>query len=532
MLTLDTEKLAAFLGLRREVTGSVKIYQGTTATVTRTLLPSETLASFTIESSAPKGKFFGFAATQKLTINLVNETLSLAKGTKVGPYITIKGKEDDTLLLTSFYVDTVEIDTVKKTTKITAYDAIHFAKDKKIEDVSITYPTSLQFFAKEIADAIGCYTDSEFTGVNITLEEGKVNINGTENLQEVLIAIAEASGTVCRCGRGNRLEFVSLSSTPVDTILPATYFNFSSQEPVTLTKVASVTQLGENYISGTEEGFTQSIWDNMFLELRDDVPAVIDALHTKVNGLTMLPYTLESRGNPYYQIGDCINIVTALGEKKFYWFNETLTYSGGLRSKSFWETGKDETPDANPTTLGTAVKMTSAKVDKVNNEVNIVAGTSSENSQAISALQLNTESISASVTSLRQATEDAMGVVNGNLNTLTKKVEATISAEDVQLQIKSELANGVDKVTTSTGFTFDETGLTVSKSGSEMTTNIDEDGMSVFRDNTEVLTADNTGVTAYNLTAKTYLIVGENSRFEDFTSTSGEARTGCFWIGD
>lgn len=530
MLTLDTNKLAAFLGLRREVTGSIKIYGNGDATVTDTLLPSETLASFTIESSVPKGKFFGFAATQKLTINLVNETLSLAKGTKLIPQITAKGVEDNTLL-SAFFVETVEIDTVKKTTKIIAYDAIHYAKEKKLGEVSITYPLTLSSFATTIASAIGCYASLDFTGVNISLSENTVNTNNTENLQDILIAIAEASGTIVRCGSGNRLEFVNLSSTTIDTISPATYFNFSSQEPLTLTKIASVTQLGENYISGTEDGFTQSIWDNIFFELRDDITAVIDALHAKVNGLTMLPYTLESRGNPYYQIGDCIKVVTALGEKKIYWFNETLTYSGGLRSKTSWEIGKDETPAANPTTLGEAVKMTSAKVDKVNNEVSIVAGTSSEHAQAISALQMNTESISASVTSLREATEDAMDVVNSNVNTLTKKVEATISAEDVQLQIKSELANGVDKVTTATGFTFNEEGLTVSKTGSEMTTNIDEDGMSVFRDNEEVLTADNTGVTAYNLKAKTYLIVGENSRFEDFTSTSGEARTGCFWIG-
>ena len=106
-----------------------------------------------------------------------------------------------------------------------------------------------------------------------------------------------------------------------------------------------------------------------------------------------------------------------------------------------------------------------------------------------------------------------------------------MTSEDVKLEIKSELSNGVDKVVTATGFTFNEEGLTIAKTGSEMTTNIDEDGMSVYRDNQEVLTADNQGVIAYNLKAKTYLIVGENSRFEDFTSTSGEKRTGCFWIG-
>ena len=61
-----------------------------------------------------------------------------------------------------------------------------------------------------------------------------------------------------------------------------------------------------------------------------------------------------------------------------------------------------------------------------------------------------------------------------------------------------------------------------------MTTQITEDGMTVYRDNTAVLIANNVGVDAVNLHATTYLIIGNNSRFEDY----GENRTGCFWIGN
>jgi len=39
-----------------------------------------------------------------------------------------------------------------------------------------------------------------------------------------------------------------------------------------------------------------------------------------------------------------------------------------------------------------------------------------------------------------------------------------------------------------------------------------------------------TGVGAVNLHAKTYLIIGSYSRFEDYKANSGK-RTGCFWIG-
>ena len=69
--------------------------------------------------------------------------------------------------------------------------------------------------------------------------------------------------------------------------------------------------------------------------------------------------------------------------------------------------------------------------------------------------------------------------------------------------------------------------LTVEKDNSEMKTQITEDGMTVYQENTGVLIANNNGVEARNLHANTYLIIGTNSRFEDF----GPDRTACFWIG-
>ena len=52
--------------------------------------------------------------------------------------------------------------------------------------------------------------------------------------------------------------------------------------------------------------------------------------------------------------------------------------------------------------------------------------------------------------------------------------------------------------------------------------------MRVSKGGQVVLTGDNNGVEALNLHATTYLIIGNNSRFEDYDNGS---RTGCFWIG-
>ena len=146
---------------------------------------------------------------------------------------------------------------------------------------------------------------------------------------------------------------------------------------------------------------------------------------------------------------------------------------------------------------------------------------------SVSQITENQSGLNSALTDLQNAFTDQNNTNAEQFDTLTQKVENSMTADQVHLAISTELSKGVNKVTTSTGFTFNEAGLTISKTDSEITTNIDEDGMSIYKNNEEVLTADNTGVTQINATIKQYLIVGKNSRFEDY----GNDRTGCFWIG-
>lgn len=108
---------------------------------------------------------------------------------------------------------------------------------------------------------------------------------------------------------------------------------------------------------------------------------------------------------------------------------------------------------------------------------------------------------------------------------MSTQIQQTKDSIDITI---NERLNNVDSVTTSTGYKFGKDGLIVSRTDSEMQTVINEDGMKVYREDNEVLTADNTGVKAENLHATTYLIIGTNSRFEDYDGN----RTGCFWIGN
>ena len=117
-----------------------------------------------------------------------------------------------------------------------------------------------------------------------------------------------------------------------------------------------------------------------------------------------------------------------------------------------------------------------------------------------------------------------------DVSSLSNEVEMKLDAEAVNLEIKKEMANGVDRVITQTGYRFDSDGLKISKEGEQMSNVLDNTGMYVTRSGVEILKANHEGVDAVNLHAKTYLIIGAGngtSRFEDY----GVGRTGCFFVG-
>lgn len=108
--------------------------------------------------------------------------------------------------------------------------------------------------------------------------------------------------------------------------------------------------------------------------------------------------------------------------------------------------------------------------------------------------------------------------------------ELSRNTEAVSVVVKRITEKGVDRVETSTGYRLDYDGLNISKSGEEMTNLLNNTGMYVKRSGEDILVANNKGVQAVNLHAKTYLIIGSGngrSRLEDY----GTDRTGVFWVG-
>lgn len=511
----------------RQITAKVELYNG--STLAATYAHNDALVSISIERVADKGKFFGFGVCQKINVKLRD----FERRINITTAHSLKVYFNNVITCPPFYVTEVHRDENTNELSITAYDGIYKASAHTFSELGLEAPYTIVQILAACKTILGL-NYAVFPSNDIwtySYEEG-ANLEGTETLREVLDAIAEATQTIYYINTSNNTVFKRLDSSgaAVLTIDKDRYFSLESGTNRRLATICHATELGDNVSASTaESGSTQYVRDNPFWDLREDIADLVNSALAAVGGLTINQFECEWRGNPLLEIGDKIALTTKNnGTVISYVLDDVIDYDGSLSQQTRWSYEDDDAESAdNPTSLGDALKQTYARVDKANKQIDLVAGNVDSNSEAISALQLTTDGISASVTNIEQTTTEAIEGVNSDIATLTSKVEATMSAEDVRLEIKSELANGVDKVTTSTGFTFNEEGLTVSKTGSEMSTTITEDGMTVYKDSEAVLIADNEGVMAEDLHATTYLIIGTNSRFENY----GNDRTGCFWIG-
>jgi hypothetical protein len=522
----------------RSIKAKVELYSG--STLVNTFNYNDSLISIDIERVGEEGKFFGFGICQKATLKLRDPYKNYLFDTSLSfkVYFSAGTEADYIDNFPIFYIKELNRDEKTNQLTITAYDALYDAANHTVSELGLTKYTVRGFVNScskflGLGDVLKVVNGSAETEECFTRAYGSgANFEGTESLRTALTAVAESTQTIYYVRADNYLVFRRLNknTTPDYTIDDNNYMELESKTTHTLAAIHHVTELGDNVEASTSgTGEVQFVRNNPFWELRTDIDTLLTTAIDTIGGLTIGQVNCKWRGNYLLEIGDRINFSKkgALVASSFL-LNDTISYNGGLTETTSWSyTGNKEETASNPATLGDALNLTFARVDKVNKEIELMASEVDANATAISSLQINTDGIAASVETLATSTETAVEGANENIADLYNKVELAMTSEDVTLAIQEEISNGVDKVQTSTGFTFNDEGLTIEKTNREMKTQITENGMTVYKNNEAILTANNVGVDAVNLHATTYLIIGDNSRFEDM----GSNRTGCFWIG-
>lgn len=472
----------------RKIKAKVELYDG--STLVDTYYSNNKIKSFTIERIGDESKFFGYGICQRLNIHLIDKkrAINITTANHFKVYLGIENKYVDNF--PKFYVEEVHRDENTNELSITAYDILYKSSQHTVSELNLTSYT-IKEFASACGELIGAVTPISIENVGSTetcfstnYPKG-ANFDGTETIREALDDVAEATQTIYYIDYRGYLVFHRLfQNNPSIWINKSDYFNLSTREARRLSTICHVTELGDNVSASTGvTGTTQYIRDNAFWNLRDDIGTLLDNAIAAVGGLTITQFDMEWRGNFLFEIGEKFYLTLKDGSNTTsYLLNDTISYNGGLSEQTSWNYTDTEETESNPTSLGDLIKRTYAKVDKVNKEIELVASDVD------------------------------------NLSTLV------LTPEEIQMLIKTEEPDGIK---TETGFTFDEKGLSISKSNSDLSTLITENGMRIYNTDEEVLKVDNSGVDAVNLHATTYLWIGKNSRFEDY----GETRSACFWVG-
>ena len=128
---------------------------------------------------------------------------------------------------------------------------------------------------------------------------------------------------------------------------------------------------------------------------------------------------------------------------------------------------------------------------------------------------------------------ESLDAADSEFQSMTRKNMSQLAqqAENIQISVTSILTNGVDKVKTQMGYTFDDEGLRIQRAGAAIENLLDNTGMYVTRSGETILQANADGVVATDVTVRNYLVIGNHARFENYNDGSGAGRTACFYVG-
>lgn len=459
---------------------------------------------------------FGCCETSELKLKIRNEFGNL-KGHQITVSNVLNELTDYPLQIGVYNVETCERSGDRQYLDITAYDDMHkiinaevvewydsvfpikdtaqtVAEDEEVVEEDTPTVEYEPITLKEFRDSFFEYVD--VTQETVALPQDDVLVEKTIDADsisglKVISAICELNGVFGHINREGIFVYVSLKKPSEEGIIASDVeYNsyksceFEDFETKTIDKVQVRQEDGDiGYIYGTGDN-CYIVQDNflVFGKSTDDLASITETLYDCISGITYRPFMTEVQGNPCVEVGDRITVNTRLETVNSYVLNRNL--KGIMSMIDSLETRGTEVYEE--------------KVNSVQNDIKQLKGKSNILKRTVEETVSRVTNIEKGYTEIQQTAESL-------------KVNVSQTQDDVERM----------------SYDFTSEKLVIEKEGAETKTEISENGMSVkSSSDEEMLVANAQGVDATNLHAKTYLIVGSNSRFEDF----GDG-TGCFYIG-
>lgn len=552
-----------------------------------TITEDNQLVDFSIESGCyDNGDIIGNTYVKKIEANLLDsitdDLVDKNFDVSVGAKFLVNNVE------TTEYVDlgtyTVEKPTDTQTENRTSF----IGYSQLLDNLDKPYSTELDYdndtitiadVYEELCDNLGL-TPESLTFTNSTIEvEGNPFTNGEKN-RDVLRSIEKTSCSFVDIDpTTNEISLKWLSSNLDYTF---TLDDYSSLEggkvvygPINSLIIRNSEVESENVSINDQESIEEYgehqfvIMEDYFLYDATKRQEAIQDIWDKVHNLTYVDCKLTTlTGKPFLNVGDKIRVYTSENDYfDTYILKHKFTFNGAFMSEIESPVlTQQEVKTKQDISLGEKLRNTQIIVNKQSGEISsVVSSTETINTNLgvqegrISSLEINTDGLTTTVSSLqtytndeldklnvdldnyKSLTDDELGQINSKFGDYATK-DDLISIENsvntittdtyTKTEINSFLVDGSVKKIQTTSLTADENGLTFEKTSSKTKTNINESGLSILDENeSPILKAiydnnlRNTIVDTYRHQVHEYFIMGTHSRFEDY-----ENGTGCFYI--
>lgn len=438
------------------------------------------------------------------------------------------GRNNGTVTVGTFYVDSRSYDEQTGLATITAYDSMLRSEQLFIKegDILDDYPMLMSTAVAKIATAMGISQDSR----NSFNSSYTIQLPSGYTMREVLASIAAAHGGNFVITPDNKLRLIKVGyfATGSNIDLGVNVYSIKTGRAVPKCNKVTMDVTDESYLESVDSELPAG--SELSCECVWGLQEICNDVLTEVQKLTTYrPF--EATGaviTPLAELGDSVTI----NGTRYILAHQELTLSSAWIS-TISSPGENEidheyhyesssSRDTRRRLANTALQL-SITMEGIDSKVNDLDGNFSEFVQRVDGLS----------TTVDTTVEKLDNVVDSDLPEITRQIstlEQTSSA--LQLEFDKIVDDGVDRVTTKTGYRFDEDGLTISKTGSGLKNKIDNTGMFVRDQNdNDILIADQHGVNAVDITVKNYLIVGHHLRIQDYDNGVDHERAGFFWLG-
>ena len=386
--------------------------------------------------------------------------------------------------------------------RATADGLLEFAWYSPVTDITIG-PRAYETSVTEDGDGNVCIWN---TGIITEYVDGNVTITGdgltvSDDGDGNLILTLPSGDTVAYYQ--NSLSFADYQVAPIGKVqIKSSQDDVGTVWPQDVLEEVNTYIISGNYLLSTT--------------CAEDLKPIAQTLYEQLKSVTYTPCKVSIPAGMQVHAGDIITITDRNGvtvtayvmTKKQSGQRDTLECTGSARR------------DSSSAVNEQSYKALSGKVLDLQMNVDGLKVENRDAAGKLASLALNLDGLTAKV----QGQSDDIAGIAENITQIQQ------NAQEVKLSIQSIQEDGVEKVQTETGYTFDENGLNISKDGSDIENLLNETGMYVKRNEEVILQANNDGVEATDVSVRNYLIIGDHARFENYSDGSDSKRTACFWI--